>query len=130
MPLREDILTPIPGDNPGGQDLRYAPIYDKIKEARREDDELAQGAWQHERKLADPILVIKLSQEAIAKQSKDLQIAAWLTEALLKKERLCGIPGGPGPLPKPDRYFLGTSISRAGRWRRRVPRRPARLDRL
>ncbi len=40
MPLREDILNPIPGDNPSGKDLRYAPIYDKIKEARREDDDL------------------------------------------------------------------------------------------
>jgi type VI secretion system protein ImpA len=94
MLLREDLLTPIPGDNPGGQDLRYAPIYDKIKEARREDDELAQGAWQHERKLADPVLVIKLSQEAIAKQSKDLQIAAWLTEALLKKNGFAGFREG------------------------------------
>ena len=43
MPLREDLLTPIPGDNPAGQNLRYAPVYDKIKEARREDDEAPQG---------------------------------------------------------------------------------------
>ena len=50
MPLREDILKPIPGDNPSGINLRLAPVYDKIKEARREDDQLAQGAWQHERK--------------------------------------------------------------------------------
>lgn len=94
MPLREDILTPIPGDNPGGQDLRYAPIYDKIKEARREDDELNQGAWQHERKLADHILVIKLIQEAIAKQSKDLQLAVWLAESLLKKNGFTGLEDG------------------------------------
>jgi type VI secretion system protein ImpA len=94
MPLREDILTPIPGDNPCGQDLRYAPVYDKIKEARREDDELNQGAWQHERKVADHVLVIKLTQEAIAKQSKDLQLAAWLTEALLKKNGFDGFNEG------------------------------------
>src|SRR5271165_3484908 len=88
--LREDLLVPIPGDNPAGQDLRFAPIYDKIKEARREDDDLNQGAWQRERKLADHPLVIKLIQEAIAKQSKDLQLAAWLTESLLKRH---GYPG-------------------------------------
>lgn len=94
MPLREDILAPIPGDNPAGQDLRYAPVYDKIKEARREDDELNQGAWQHERKLADHAQVIKIAQDTIAKQSKDLQLAAWLTEALLKKNGFEGLRDG------------------------------------
>ena len=53
MPLRDDILTPIPGDNPGGENLRYAPVYDKIKEARRQDDEGPMGDWQRERKVAD-----------------------------------------------------------------------------
>ena len=86
MPLRDEVLKPIPGDNPGGQNLRYAPVYDKIREARREDDELNQGAWQHERKVADTGLVIKLAEEALATQSKDLQLAAWLTEALLEEE--------------------------------------------
>lgn len=94
MPLREDILTPIPGDNPSGQSLRYAPLYDQIKEARREDDELAQGAWQRDRKLADNGLVIRLAEEAIAAQSKDLQLAAWLTEALLKKNGFAGLQEG------------------------------------
>lgn len=94
MPLREDLLNPIPGDNPGGQDLRYDPVYDKIKEARREEDTLNQGAWAHERKVADWALVIKLTQEAIATRSKDLQLAAWLAEALLKKEGFPGLAGG------------------------------------
>ena len=94
MPLREDILNPIPGDNPGGQNLRYAPIYDQIKEARREDDELNQGAWQHERKVADWALVSKLCQDAIAKQSKDLQLAAWLCESLVKRESVAGLREG------------------------------------
>src|SRR5215475_4450521 len=96
MPLREDILNPIAGDNPCGKNLRYDPIYDKIKEARREDDELNQGAWQHERKLADWTTVSKLCQEAIATQSKDLQLAAWLTEALLKRESVGGLCQGLG----------------------------------
>jgi len=90
MPLREDILNPIPGDNPSGQNLRYAPVYDKIKEARREDDELNQGAWQAERKVADWVQVSKLCQDAIATQSKDLQLAVWLSEALLKREGIRG----------------------------------------
>jgi type VI secretion system protein ImpA len=94
MPLREDILNPIAGDNPSGQSLRYAPIYDKIKEARREDDELNQGAWQAERKVADWVQVSKLCQDAIATQSKDLQLAVWLAEALLKREGIRGFREG------------------------------------
>jgi type VI secretion system protein ImpA len=94
MPLREDILNPIAGENPSGRNLRSTPIYDKIREARREDEELPQGAWQIERKLADWALVISLCQEAIALQSKDLQLAAWLTEALLKKQSVRGLRDG------------------------------------
>ncbi len=94
MPLREDILNPIPGDNPGGQSLRHGPLYDKLKEARREDDNLAQGAWQYERKVADHALVIKLAQDAIATESKDLQLAVWLAEALLKKQGFGGLREG------------------------------------
>jgi type VI secretion system protein ImpA len=69
MPLREDILAPIPGDNPSGIDLRYDTkflIYDKIKEARRRDDDLAQGAWQSERKTANYPVVIKLAEDSLA----------------------------------------------------------------
>lgn len=94
MPIREDILAPIPGDNPSGIDLRYDNkllIFDKIKEARRQDDDLAQGAWQTERKTANWQLVMKLAQDAIATSSKDLQLAAYLTEALLQTERFPGL---------------------------------------
>lgn len=87
MPLREDLLTPIPGDNPSGAYLYYAPIYDKIKEARRQEDDTGpSGVWARERKTADWNLVIKLAGEALATQSKDLQLACWLAEAYFKKE--------------------------------------------
>ncbi len=94
MPLRDDLLNPIPGDNPGGESLRYAAVYDQIKEARREEDEIAQGDWQYERKKADWSLVIKLCGEAIAKKSKDLQLAVWLTEALVRREGFSGLRDG------------------------------------
>src|ERR1700689_1063376 len=97
MPLREDILAPIPGENPSGIDLRYDNkllIHDKIKEARRQDDDLAQGAWQSERKTANFPFVVKTAQDAIATVSKDLQVAAWLSEALLQTERYDGLRQG------------------------------------
>lgn len=94
MPLRDDLLNPIPGPNPSGENLRYAPVYDKIKEARREDDDAPQGDWQRERKTADYALVLKLVGEVLATKSKDLQLGVWLAEALLKKEGFSGLRAG------------------------------------
>lgn len=87
MPLRDDLLNPIDGDNPSGKSLRYERVYDQIKEARTEDDEsIPSGDWQRQVKRADFALVIKLAGEALATKSKDLQLLAWLTEAHLKRE--------------------------------------------
>jgi type VI secretion system protein ImpA len=97
MPLREDILAPIAGENPCGVDLRYDTkllVFDKIKEARRQDDELAQGAWQSERKSANWPVALKLAQDTLATTSKDLQLAAYLAEALLQTERFSGLRQG------------------------------------
>jgi type VI secretion system protein ImpA len=91
MPLRDDLLNPIPGENPSGANLRYEPLFDKIKEARREDDDAPQGEWAHERKAADWKQVIKLAGEALATKSKDMQLAAWLTEAMLRTEGFAGL---------------------------------------
>ena len=87
MPLRDDLLNPIPGDNPSGASLRYERVYDQIKEARTEDDEsIPTGDWQRQAKKADFPLVIRLAGEALATKSKDLQLAAWLAEAHVKRE--------------------------------------------
>jgi type VI secretion system protein ImpA len=94
MPLRDDLLNPIPGENPCGENLRYAAVYDKIKEARREEDDVPQGDWQYERKTADYPLVLKLAGEALATKSKDIQVAVWLIEALIKSEHFTGLRAG------------------------------------
>lgn len=94
MPLPTDLLNPVPGANPSGQNLRYAPVYDKIKEARREEEESPQGEWEHVRKKADYPLVLKLGVEALRTQSKDLQLAVWTSEALLRMEGIAGLTQG------------------------------------
>lgn len=94
MPLRDDLLNPIPGSNPSGDSLRYAPVYDQIKEARREEEDINQGDWQTALKKADWVLVVKLCSDSIAKKSKDLQLAAWLTEALVRREGFAGLKDG------------------------------------
>ena len=90
MALRDELLSPIPGTKPGGAELRYDPIYDRIKEARREDEDIPQGEWQTTRKTADWPQVIKLAKDALATKSKDLQLAVWLAEALLRREGFAG----------------------------------------
>lgn len=85
MPLRDDLLNPIPGENPSGVNLRYDRVSDQIKEARTEGEESILGSLASPKR-ADYTLVIKLAGEALATRSKDLQLAAWLAEALAKKE--------------------------------------------
>ncbi|MDL1964483.1 MAG: type VI secretion system protein TssA [Deltaproteobacteria bacterium] len=90
----EAILAPIPGDNPAGEDLRYSPVYDQLKEARRADDLLDRGDWQYEVKTSDWDTVITVAVDALINKTKDLQIAAWLTEALIKIEGFDGLATG------------------------------------
>lgn len=81
----EALLQPIPGDNPAGEWLRYEATYDRIQDARREDDEtLPQGVWQKKAKRADWKAVASLCQDALRTRTKDLQIAAYLTEAWMR----------------------------------------------
>lgn len=95
MPLRDDLLNPIPGSNPSGENLRYAPLYDQIKEARREEEATGDmGVWQVDLKKADSPLVVKLAGDALATRSKDLQLGAWLTEAVLRLEGYPGLKSG------------------------------------
>ena len=77
----ESILASLKGENPAGENLQYT-LHGEIQEARREDDVLDKGDWKHHLKKADWEKVISLCTEALSKQSKDLQIAVWLTEAL------------------------------------------------
>jgi type VI secretion system protein ImpA len=94
MPLRADLLQPIPGPSPSGADLQYDSVYDKIKDARLEDDTAPQGDWERPRKASDFGLVAKLAADALASRSKDLQLAAWLTEAQLRREGFSGLREG------------------------------------
>jgi type VI secretion system protein ImpA len=95
MSLREALLQPIPGSNRVGEYLRYDPIYDRIKEARKEDLDLPQhGGMPQSIKKADWVQVVKLTTDALAKQSKDLQIAAWLTEGLARRDGFGGLRDG------------------------------------
>lgn len=94
--LNLDRLTaPIAGENPCGEWLRYEGTYDRIREARREDDPgLPQGVWQTELKRADWGAVEFLCSTALAERTKDLQLAAWLLEAWIQLDGFEGAARG------------------------------------
>ncbi len=95
MQLKMETFTaPIPGANPSGVDLRYAPVYDQIKEAKRADDELDRGEWHTEIKREDWPLVGKICGDALKEQSKDLQIVVWFTESMLHQYGFEGLGFG------------------------------------
>lgn len=88
------LLVPISDDEPSGENLRYSGIYDEIAEARRADDALSQGDWQTELKTADHRKVAEIAIPALTTRSKDIQLAVWLTEALIKLHGLAGLRDG------------------------------------
>ncbi len=94
MPFPDDLLNPIEGPNPGGANLRYDPLYDKIKEARREEAQPPPGMTEQDRKVSDNAQVIKLTTDLLANKTKDLQLAAWMTEAMLKQRGFAGLKDG------------------------------------
>lgn len=89
------LLAPVSESNPVGENLYYDPLYDQIKEARREDDPtLSQGVWQIELKKADWSSVESLCHQALLSKTKDLQIASWLVEAWIAMDQLDGLIKG------------------------------------
>lgn len=121
----ESLLAPISGERPSGESLRYAGVYDAIREARREDEAgLPQGVWKTELKRADWGAVAMICLEALETRSKDLQIAAWLAEAWIHLHGAAGLTQGLRlvaslaeafwdtlhPLPDPDAGDEGLEI--------------------
>lgn len=88
------ILAPIPGDNPAGTDVRDGKDFAALKETRRQEEALSQGDWQRDAKVADWPKAIQIATKILTEQSKDLQVAVWLVEALIKRHGFAGLRDG------------------------------------
>lgn len=98
----EALLAPIAGDIPTGVDLRQdfspASLYFRLRDARSEaraaeraadtDPTSDTAAVQHWRS------VTTLARKALLEQTKDIEIAAWLTEALVRSDGIAGLAMG------------------------------------
>jgi type VI secretion system protein ImpA len=90
----DSLLVPISEESPSGENLQYSGIYDEIRDARRADEDIAQGDWQHELKVADFRKVVDLAVPALTSQTKDLQICVWLAESLSRQNGFVGLRDG------------------------------------
>jgi type VI secretion system protein ImpA len=95
------VLAPVPGGAPAGADLRgdSSPEsrYFRLRDARAEARAAERATESEDATTAPPPqwrTVRDLGIEAIAGYSKDLEIAAWVTEALLRCDGLVGFTAG------------------------------------
>ncbi len=89
------LIAPLEGASPCGEDLLFSNDFDAIQHARRFDDpSLDQGEWVTEIKEADWSFVIERCSSLLKTQTKDLRLAAWLSEALAMKQGVAGLSQG------------------------------------
>ena len=91
----EALLAPISDAAPCGDDLSFSSEFDAIQDLRRADDPtLDQGEWVTALKVADWAGVQSKCADVLAKRSKDLRVAAWLTEASARLDGYAGLADG------------------------------------
>lgn len=91
------LVAPLPGAQPGGDDLSFSSDFDDIAEMRRADDPtLKQGEWVTPLKQADWTGAARLCETLLASRTKDLRLALWLTEARAMTQGYAGLASGLG----------------------------------
>lgn len=124
------ILQPIEGSAPAGTDLRqdYSPtsVYFRLRDARaeaRDAERQAETAGADETMAPQWRTVQSLALQALSSNAKDLEIAAWLTEALVRTAGLRGLATGAaviaglveqywdGLFPTPDEDGIETRVA-------------------
>lgn len=88
----EQFLTPIAGENPCGENLRYDPAYSEIEQARSQRD--TDPLVANEDVAVDWPKVIELATAYLTERSKDLRVAGYLAEALVHRYGFAGLRDG------------------------------------
>lgn len=93
----ESLLAPIPGDDPAGAAVSFA-LRDQLEQFRKQIDPSEYDPKDPTRptdfKHADWAGIIRLTSEALQQSSKDLMLAARLTEALARQHGFAGLRDG------------------------------------
>ena len=125
------LLAPIAGEAPQGADPREdfsaRSPYFRLRDARSEARDAEKAADRGEEAPADPTplwrSVRDLGLQCLSQNAKDLEVAAWLTEAMLRLNGLAGLNAGAllmaglaerywdGLFPLPDDYGMETRVA-------------------
>jgi type VI secretion system protein ImpA len=83
-------LTP-----PEGESLRLTPVFDNLKELRREDDHnVSYGIWTYELKVSNWDRLAQKTYELLTTQTKDLEILLWYIECIVQRDKIQGLVDG------------------------------------
>jgi type VI secretion system protein ImpA len=125
------LLEPIPGDAPQGVDIRedfssQSP-YNRLRDARSDARDAEKMLDNGDPNAGDPApmwrVVREVGLKTIQETTKDLEVAAWVTEALLRSHGLAGLAAGAslikglaerywdGLFPLPDDYGIETRVA-------------------
>jgi type VI secretion system protein ImpA len=126
----EAILAPLDGDHPTGVDLRqdFSPtsMYFRLRDARAQARDAERQADSQGGEEGQPALwrpVVTMAIGALKSNSKDLEVATWLTEALVRIAGLRGLTAGAsiiaglvqrnwdGLFPMPDEGGMETRLA-------------------
>jgi type VI secretion system protein ImpA len=93
--LLEQLLLPISSAEPAGRWMRYEPSFSELSRLREEDDpNLPMGDWERPLQKANWATVAEASIQLLEKDSKDFQVAAWLTDAWIRTHSWQGLCTG------------------------------------
>ncbi len=91
----ENFLKPISSDFPSGKDIRQETLYFETKAARTHARKIEKEGienWGQTKK--DWEIIFKNSCEILTSLSKDLEVASWLLESLVRREGFPGLRDG------------------------------------
>ena len=120
----EALLAPIPGDAPQGIDIREdfsaTSPYNRLRDARSEARDAERGQDTGDRRTRatrrrSGAAVRELALKTLTETTKDLEVAAWLTEALVRSHGLAGLAAGAQVMAGLAEQLLGRPVSAAGR---------------
>lgn len=111
----ETILAPLAGDEPIGTDLRqdFAPtsVYFRLRDARAQARDAERQAESLGGDDSPPTLwrpVVSMAIQALKENAKDLEVATWLTEGLVRTAGPQGLMAGASVIAGlVDRYWEG-----------------------
>src|ERR1700744_3167269 len=127
----EALLAPIEGEAPQGTDIRedfsaMSP-YNRLRDARSEARDAERGQDAGAENTADPTPPWRTGRElalkTLTEATKDLEVAAWATEAMVRSHGLAGLTAGArlmaglaeqywdGVFPLPDDYGMETRVA-------------------